>query len=268
MPFIHANGMKIHFEDTQGDKPAVVFNHGFFMDSTMFDAQRDALAESYRVISIDARGHGKTADEDAAFSYWDLARDTLAVMDHLEINRAVVAGMSQGGFTALRVALLAPERVAGLVLISTEASSNPEPKKAGYRELFAVWEEHGPSDGLVEGLAGQLIGDAHFAKPWMERWQQIPYSQIRHAGETLIERDDIADSIPHLKMPALVAYGAMDSNYTDADQEAFAGALNTWKLERFEDAGHALNITRAERFNGLLLEFLAQVPTWQAEVSR
>lgn len=257
MPLTVSDGIHIHFTDTQEAKPAVIFHHGFFMDSSMFDAQVEALRENYRVVSIDARGHGKTDDGGAAFTYWDLARDTLAVMDALEIETAVIAGMSQGGFTGLRVALMAPARVTGLVLISTEAAGTPEPKKAGYRELFAVWEEHGPGDGLLEGLAGQLIGDPAYAEPWKAKWKQIPYSQIRFAGEALIERDDIMADIAQLRMPALVTYGALDQGFTDADQERFAAELNTWKLEKFEDAGHGLNITRSERFNDLLLDFLA-----------
>lgn len=260
MPTTTANGITIHFTDTgAADKPALVFNHGFFMDKSMFDAQREALEGQYRIVSIDARGHGDTSDEGAPFSYWDLARDTISVMDSLDIDQATLVGMSQGGFTNLRAALIAPTRVSALVMISSEAAATPEGKKAGYRELFGAWETYGPNDGLAQGLAGQLIGDTEFAGPWMEKWVKIPYSQIKMAGENLIERDDLTANLSQIQMPALVTYGALDAGFTDADQEAFAAGLNTWKIVRFDDAGHALNITRAQQFNTLLEEFLSEV---------
>jgi len=258
LPHLTVNGINLNYQDTQEDKPAIVFNHGFFMDSTMFDAQAEALRDQYRIISIDARGFGETSDNGEPFTYWDLAKDTIALMDALDIETAVLAGMSQGGFTALRAALLAPERFTALVLISTEAQATPEAKKAGYYELFSVWEQHGPVDGLMEGLSGQLIGDPAFTAPWIAKWKQIPYSQIAHAGTNLIERDDVTDRLGELKMPALVVSGALDAGLPVDEQTEFALALNAKGLVVFE-TGHSLNITKADEFNAVLQEFLAEV---------
>lgn len=263
MPNLTVNGINVHYQDTQEDKPAIIFNHGFFMDSTMFDAQTEALRDQYRIVSIDARGHGATSDGGEPFTYWDLAKDTLGIMDALGIDTAVLGGMSQGGFTALRAALLAPERFTALVLISTEAQATPEAKKAGYYELFATWEQYGPVDGLMEGLSGQLIGDAAFTAPWIAKWKQIPYSQIAHAGTNLIERDDVTDRLGELTMPALVVSGSQDAGLPFDDQVEFAQALNAKGLVVF-DAGHSLNVTKAAEFNEVLLDFLATLPVVKA----
>jgi len=97
MPVAEANGIEITYTDSGGEGPAVVFSHGYLMDHSMFDRQVTALAPQYRVITWDQRGHGGTRAT-GAFTYWDSAADVLALLDHLGVERAVLAGMSQGGF--------------------------------------------------------------------------------------------------------------------------------------------------------------------------
>ena len=111
MAFAEINGQRIFYTDSGGDGPAVIFSHGFLMDHSMFDPQVAALAPEFRVITWDARGFGATEFDEKPFTYWDSAGDALALCDHLGIDRAVFAGMSQGGFLSLRAALLAPDRV-------------------------------------------------------------------------------------------------------------------------------------------------------------
>ena len=118
MPFASIHGQEIHFEDSGGAGAPLVLGHGFLMDQSMFDPQVAALAPEFRVIRWDARGFGATRWDGKPFTYWDLADDLLALLDHLGLERAVLGGMSQGGFSAMRAALRKPERVRGLVLIS------------------------------------------------------------------------------------------------------------------------------------------------------
>ena len=120
MPVAAANGIEINYADSGGQGPAVVFSHGYLMDHSMFDRQVTALAPQYRVITWDQRGHGGTRAT-GAFTYWDSAADVLALLDQLGVERAVLAGMSQGGFLSLRAALTAPDRVQALVLIDSQA---------------------------------------------------------------------------------------------------------------------------------------------------
>ena len=121
------NGAEIAYDDTGGDGPAVILAHGFLMDRSMFDPQVEALRSDYRMITWDERGFGDTQYDGEPFSYWDSANDCLGLLDHLGIDRAVVGGMSQGGFISLRVALTAPERVRGLILLDTQAGvEDPE----------------------------------------------------------------------------------------------------------------------------------------------
>ena len=93
MPTAAVNGIQVSYADSGGDGPAVVLSHGYLMDASMFDAQVAALTPVYRVITWDQRGHGGSPAP-GPFSYWDSARDVLALLDHLGIERAVLGGMS------------------------------------------------------------------------------------------------------------------------------------------------------------------------------
>src|ERR1700735_2611987 len=127
MPFAEVNGQRLYYEDTGGDGPVIAFSHGLFMDETMFDPQVAALRSRYRCIAWDERGHGQTGDATEPFTYWDSADDLAALLESLGVERAVLAGMSQGGFLSLRAALTHPGVVRGLILIDTQAGpENPD----------------------------------------------------------------------------------------------------------------------------------------------
>ena len=108
MPIAQVNGQAIHYSDSGGNGPAIIFSHGFLMDLSMFDAQVDALKGEYRCVAWDERGFGQTPVA-APFSYWDSANDAVALLEYLGIETAVFAGMSQGGFLSLRAALAHPD---------------------------------------------------------------------------------------------------------------------------------------------------------------
>src|SRR5437870_13223041 len=143
MSYADINGQRIRVDDTGGDGPPVILAHGFLMDRTMFAPQVSALSGEFRVITWDERGFGETEFDGQPFTYWDSARDCLGLLEHLGIRRAVVGGMSQGGYLSLRVALTAPERVIALVLIDTQAAAEQAEVKAGYQQMLETWATAG-----------------------------------------------------------------------------------------------------------------------------
>src|SRR6202035_707806 len=126
---------------------------------------------------------------DDPFTYWDLADDLKGLLDHLGIERAVVGGMSQGGFIALRFALRYPERVSALVLLGTQAGVEDPEKVAKYRVMLDVWEADGLNDQLAETIAAIILGNEWQGRqPWITKWRQLPRSLLRQAFETLAGR--------------------------------------------------------------------------------
>ena len=166
MSVANVNGQSINYSDSGGDGAAVIFSHGFLMDNSMFDSQVEALGNEYRCVVWDERGFGEPP-VDGPFSYWDSANDAGALVDHLGIEKAVFAGMSQGGFLSLRAALSHPDRVAGIVMIDSESGAFNDEQIEGYGAMFSQWQVAGPLGELGETVAGMIIGDPDISKQWI-----------------------------------------------------------------------------------------------------
>lgn len=260
MAFAPVNGQQIHYEDTGGDGPAVVLGHGFLMDHTMFRHQVAVLRDHYRVVTWDERGFGDTQFDGQPFSYWDSASDCLGLMDHLGIERAVVGGMSQGGFLSLRAALTAPERVRALILLDTAAAAEHPEVAAGYQQMIDTWAAVGAVDELADIIAQIIIADPATNPEWIAKWKARPKELIVQPGACLLSRDDITDRLSEITCPALVVHGTEDTAITMDKAEALAaGLVGCGGVVRVPGA-HAANLTHPEPVNAAILEFLAGLP--------
>ncbi|MDQ3469437.1 MAG: alpha/beta hydrolase [Actinomycetota bacterium] len=256
MPTADVNGQRIAYLDSGGDGPPVVLGHGFLMDKSMFDAQVAALGDDYRIVTWDERGFGDTEFDDQPFSYWDLAADCLGLMDHLGIDRAVVGGMSQGGFVALRVALTTPDRVRGLILLGTQAGTEADENIPLYAAMIEDWSTNGPSDELAATVAQIIITDTEHSPPWIETWQRRPRELIRQPGATLLGRDDVTDRLGEITVRALVVHGTEDQAIPMEDAEALAAGLPGAGAVVKVGGAHAANMTNPEPVNAAIGEFL------------
>lgn len=261
MPYAEINAQRIRYEDTGGQAPAVVFSHGFLMDREMFAPQVAALREEFRVITWDERGFGETEFDGQPFTYWDSARDLLGLLDELEIERAVLGGMSQGGFLSMRAALLAPERARALVLIDTQSGLEDPDRLPAYRQMQQTWLEHGPVDQLTETVAGLIIGEPQLNEVWIAKWKARDREMLREPGNCLFERDDITDRLGEITCPAIVFHGTADASIPiEKAQELCAGLPGCVGVIRVEGGPHASNLTHPDQVNGPLLQFLRSLP--------
>jgi pimeloyl-ACP methyl ester carboxylesterase len=145
-------GTGLAYEVT-GDGPAVVLVHGFGLDMRMWEPQVEHLAARYRVIRYDCRGFGASGAFDPAVPYTH-AGDLVALLDHLAIGEAVLAGLSFGGRVVLQTALAAPARVRGLVLLDAVLDGVPwDPESAGALDKLARRVQAG---GVPAGRAAWL----------------------------------------------------------------------------------------------------------------
>jgi 3-oxoadipate enol-lactonase len=261
-PVAHAtiNNQRIYFEDTGGDGPAVILAHGFLMDHEMFAPQVEALRDTYRVVTWDERGFGLTEFDGEPFSYWDSARDCLGLLDHLEIERAVVGGMSQGGFLSMRAALEAPERVRGLILLDTSTTLYTEEMRAANEGMIEMWLTAGPVDELAAAVATIIIDDAEESPKWIAKWQSRDKELLRLPSRCLMDRDDITARLTEIKCPALVVHGTEDTALTMEDAELMASLLPGCEGVVKVGGAHAANLTNPEPVNAAILAFLANCP--------
>jgi len=255
------NGQKIAYEDTASSGPAVVLAHGFLMDRTMFAPQVAALREQYRVVTWDERGFGDTVYDGSPFTYWDLAHDCLGLLDHLAIDRAVIGGMSQGGFVSLRVALLAPPRVEALVLLDTQAGTEDPAMASVLEAAFDAWATSGPAIELAQMAGDMLIGDPELTRTWIPRWLARDANSLLEPSRTLLGRDDITDRLGEIEVPALVVHGTADASIgMDRAQELADGLPGCAGVVAIPGGSHAANLTHPGAVNDAVLSFLSGLP--------
>ena len=258
MPKLTRKGQDIFYEDSGGRGPALVFSHGLFMDHEMFRPQIALLSGRYRCIAWDERGHGRTASGQLdPFTYYDSADDLVAILDHLEIERAVLIGMSQGGFLSLRCALTHPSRVAALVLIDTQPGLDDPAAVKGFAEMMHRWIESGLSDEISNAVEHALLGDGWpGAAAWKAKWATIKPADLKQCIQTLTSRDDISHKMSAIGVPTLVIHGRDDHIIPPEKGERLAAAIPGAKLALIEGAAHAPNLTHAQVVNEEIVRFL------------
>ncbi|MEP6752638.1 MAG: alpha/beta hydrolase [Candidatus Dormiibacterota bacterium] len=265
MPLVEVNGQWINYEDTGGTTEPVVLAHGLLMDREMFAPQIAAAKAGTRFITWDARCHGETENTDDPFTYWDLADDLKGLLDHLGVERAVIGGMSQGGFVALRFALRYPERVSALILMGTQAGVEDPEKVAIYQVMLDVWESEGLNDQLANTIASIVLGNEWLgSQDWIAKWHQKSRSLLRQAFQTLVTRDDIHNRLGEIKAPALVIHGTADAAIDIEKAHRMCSDLaNCRGMVTIEGGGHASNLTHPKPVNLAIQQFLAglEVPT-------
>lgn len=261
MPYVRSGSATVHFVASNIAGPALVLTHGFLMDETMFEPMREPLAAAgINLVTVDARCHGRTQTPDGEpFTYWDLAADVLAVLDELGIDKAVIGGMSQGGYSALRLALAAPERVRGLALIDTEAAACTPAELAFYRTFFERWCGTEPMAPLVAELAPQLIGgtDPRQWRAWTGRWYASDRQAILPAAQALMERRSVLHRLSEITAPALIVRGSHDGTSTAQKSEAMAAGLSGADgVVTIPGAGHGAVWTHPEVVAPLLIQLV------------
>ena len=255
MSVAEVNGQHISYTDHGGDGPVVLFSHGFLMDASMFDQQVDALHGEFRCVTWDERGHGDTA-ADGPFTYWDSADDALALLTHLGIEQATLAGMSQGGFISMRAALRAPDRVRALVLIDTQSGVEDPETLPLYRALHDEWVANGPG-AVQEAVASLIFGAGIDVDPWYDKWHARDRATFSIPFNTLVDRDEITERLGEITQPVLILHGSADA------------AIPMWRAEQLRDglagstelvvvggAGHASNISHPDVVNDAIRVFL------------
>lgn len=260
MPHAEVNHQRLFYDDAGGDGPALALSHGLFMDHTMFDPQVEALHPRYRCITWDERGHGQTGDATEPFTYWDSAEDLAMLLRSLGVERAVLAGMSQGGYLSLRAALAYPDMVRGLILIDTQAGKESPDVMPYYQQLLERWLTEGMDDELAATIEAIIIGAGYGdAERWKSSWKQLHAENVQQLFTALAERDDVSERLAEIRVPALVIHGDRDAAISLDRAEALAAGLANAQLVVIEGAGHASNMTHPDLVNPHIGRFLAEL---------
>ena len=176
MPYLNRDGVNIYYEE-RGKGPAVLLSHGYSASARMWDGQMEALSDRYHLIAWDMRGHDRSdsPNNPALYSHEATVADMAAILDACGARRAVIGGLSLGGYMSLAFNLAHPERVAALMLFDT----GPGYKKDGPRE---EWNKMAGSDGEGAGDQGSRRGGRRARRRRSRIIAARKASRMRRAG--------------------------------------------------------------------------------------
>jgi pimeloyl-ACP methyl ester carboxylesterase len=249
------NGVRLHY-DAGGDGGALLLSHGFGATGRMWDGQRRAFADRWRVISWDMRGHGETESPDDPTGYSaDLTvADMRDLLVHLGIRRAIIGGLSLGGYVSLAFHAQHPEMTRALVLCDTGPGyRNPEARTA--------WNERAlrrAADLEARGLAA-LSGSSREMRESVRHHRSAQW--LAHAARGMLAQDGahVIDSLPSIRVPTLIVVGDQDEPFL-APCRYMAGKIPGARLEVIKGAGHSSNLDQPEAFDRVLGDFLGSLP--------
>jgi 3-oxoadipate enol-lactonase len=263
LPEFEHRGWRLFFED-RGQGPPLLLIHGLFMDHTMLDPLADALSGRYRVITPDLRGHGRSEHRAEERTLWDVMEDQVALLDALGIERAVWGGASVAGPVALRAALRHPDRVAGLILISTQAGPEHATREPAYEAWAARVAEQGWTEDALQGSAATNFGKSApeaLRRRWMERWRAQPVDDVREIMRSLTRRESLLGRLSEVQVPALVLYGEEDGlALQPSEVEQMISALpQVFDFVRIAGAGHSPTLEQPEATTAAVERFLGSL---------
>jgi non-heme chloroperoxidase len=253
-----STGLRIHYSES-GDARGtpVVFVHGWPDSWFSFSRVLPLLPATLRLIALDQRGFGESDHPNSGYTIPGFAADLVALLDALDIDRAVLVGHSYGTFVARRVALAAPERVAALILIGTGAST----KIIGADDLQAALRELPnpiPEPFAREFQSGTVYRPvpADFFDRIIAESLKIPARLWPVMIDCLLAYDDTRE-LGMIRAPTLLLWGDHDALFSRAQQDALIAALPAARLKVYQETGHCPNWERPEWVADDIADFVA-----------
>jgi pimeloyl-ACP methyl ester carboxylesterase len=260
MPTIDRDGTKIHYE-VHGSGPPLILTHGYSSTSAMWHGQIEALSKRHRLILWDMRGHGQSdyPGDPSAYSEALTVGDIAALLDQVGAAKAIVGGLSLGGYMSLAFYRAHPERVRALLIIDT----GPGFKKDDAREAWNKrahdtadrFEQHGLD--VLKSASRERSSVSH----------RDARGLARAARGMLTQRDArVIELLPEIKVPSLVVVGADDTPFLAAS-DYMAAKIPGAKKVVIPAAGHAVNIDQPRAFIDAVVRFLDALPRGAEQVA-
>lgn len=250
--------------DDVGTGPAVVLIHGYPFNRSLWNEQVEALSGNYRVVAPDLRGFGESDTSEGPATMIRMAQDVAELMDQLGIDRAVIGGLSMGGYVALAFVKQFPTRVKALVLADTRPQADTEEGK----QTRAQQAEKALSEGMA-GIADAMLPKLLTPETVSKRPEVVKRvrdmmlkTKPQGAASALLgmaEREDQSEFISTIGVPTMIVVGREDAITPLADSEMMNARIPHSRLVVLDNAGHVSNLEQTDQFNYALLKFLERV---------
>jgi pimeloyl-ACP methyl ester carboxylesterase len=254
MQQLDRDGVHIAYEVTNpGAGPVVLVSHGFSATSAMWAPNLGALARGRTVVAWDQRGHGDSdaPDDPAAYGRDVCVADMGALLDQVGAEKAVLVGMSLGGYLSLAFHLAHPRRVAALVLVDT----GPGFRKDDAREQWNTWARQRGEEIERQGALGERLSTE------VRQARHRDLRGVAMAARYVLTQADgqIMASLPGVAVPTLVVVGSEDTNFLAA-ADYMARTIPDARKVVIDKAGHASNLDQPDDFNAAVGAFLDGLP--------
>src|ERR1700716_705042 len=253
MPKIDRDGVNIYYE-VHGSGPPLLLTHGYSSTSAMWQGQIEALSKRHKLVLWDMRGHGQSdyPDDPAAYSEALTVADIAALLDVVGAERAIVGGLSLGGYMSLAFFRAHPERVRALLIIDTGPGFKKDDARDAWNKRAHETGDRFEREGLevLKSLSRERSSVVH----------RDASGLARAARGMLTQRDaGVIETLPHIKVPSLVVVGADDTPFLAASDYMAAKIPGAQKVV-IPGAGHAANIDQPQAFIDAVLPFLDRIP--------
>ena len=264
MPFATLGDVRLAYDD-EGTGPAVALLHGFPLGRWIWDEPRAALRDRYRVVTPDLRGHGESEVTAGPYSMDALADDVARLLDALRVDRAVVGGLSMGGYVVFAFWRRFAARVRALVLCDTRARGDDRGEKVMRQSTAQVALDQGTA-AVVDGMLPKLLaphtlgGRPDFTAAIRAR---LARTDPRAVAATLLgmkERDDSTPTLATISVPTLVLVGSDDQLTPPALARELAAGIPGARLEVVPEAGHLAPVEQPAATSAALRRFLDGLP--------
>ena len=254
--------VEIAYDDIGSGIP-VAFIHGFPHNRSLWAPQVSGLLDRARCIAPDLRGFGDSS-RDGPFTIDQFADDVAVLLRTLGVSRAVVVGLSMGGYVAFSLWRRHRALVRGLVLADTRAGADTEEARSKRQALIEVARTRGSgavADGQITGMIGKttrekrpgMIDEVH------RLLESASVEGIVGALEAMMARVDSTPTLATIDVPTLVVVGSEDVLTPPSEAEILHEGIHNSRLEVIEQAGHVSNLERPAAFNHVLSEYLASL---------
>jgi 3-oxoadipate enol-lactonase len=244
--------------------PVIIFIHGFPFNKSMWRKQAEALKEHTRVITYDVRGHGDSDSGTLDFSIGLFVQDLLALLEKLKIDKAILCGLSMGGYIALNAVENHPERFRALVLCDSNCiGDTPETKGKRIKAIESI-REKGVKKYVDESIENLLAAETFKTKPAVV--DEIRTMMVNTAWQTLINtlqalttRKETCGKLPEIRIPVLIIVGKEDIVTPPEAAKFIHEKIKGSMLSILPHAGHLSNLENPDQFNDILKKFIASV---------
>lgn len=259
------NGTNIYY--VEGGNPAaisVIFIHGFPFSHAIWQSQLEALGHDYHAVAYDFRGLGKSDLGDGQYTVEGHVDDLLALLDFLEIDKAVIVGLSMGGYIALRALERNPERFLGVALCDTQSKADDNAGKIKRAAGAKAVKQDGAAP-LAESFVEAVFTPASIQNevPEVDFIKDIISANdpVAIAGNfiAMAARTDTTESLAAIAVPTLILVGEEDTLTTPAAARDMHTRIKGSQLHVVPHAAHMSNLENPEFFNARLLEFLSTI---------